>query len=186
MSVLNRIVTMLALILGWLVVVLLAAVPELALEWARLGLDWVEQFLSSLAGLRISWLYPVLRVAVILLATAILVSLLWLELRRKRPPAVKVQLPSGGQAAVTADSVSRRLAWHIDQLADIIAVEPTVMRRGGGVEVHLQVETAPDVDVPMKTEEVMAVTRDVIETQMGLQLRKVKVDLSHAAFPDTL
>ena len=38
----------------------------------------------------------------------------------------------------------------------------------------------------MKTEEVVAVARDVIETQMGLQLNKVKVNIDHAPFKPAL
>lgn len=186
MNAFNRLITVLVIIVLWLAIVLLAAVPQLALSWASAGLAGLESFLAFLDGLQPTWLYPLMRVGVIVLVTVIALALLWLELRRERTPAVRVQLASGGQAAVTADSVARRLAWHVDQLADVISVQPVVKTRGSGVDVHLDLETAPVVDVPMKTEEVMAVTRDVIEQQMGLQLRNLKVEIRHAPFPETL
>jgi len=132
------------------------------------------------------WLYTLLRGATIIVAT--LLGLAWLmqELRRKQTPVVKMRLPSGGEAAVTADSISRRLAWHIDQLADVNSVTPVVRTRGNSVDVDLSLQTAPDVDVPMKTEEVVAVARDVIETQMGLHLNKVKVNIDHAPYRPAL
>lgn len=186
MNVINRIIAVLVVILLWMAVVVLAAVPEQALSWARQGLDWVEVSLFQLAALRPGWLYPLLRGGTIIVATLLALAWLLQELRRKRTSVVKMRLPSGGEAAVTADSISRRLAWHIDQLADVNSVTPVVRTRGGSVDVDLNLQTAPDVDVPMKTEEVVAVARDVIETQMGLQLNKVKVNIDHAPFKSPL
>jgi len=37
--------------------------------------------------------------------------------------------------------------------------------------------------VPMKTEEVMQVTKDVVEGRMGLKLGKVKITIKHAPYP---
>ncbi len=182
----NRIVTVLVLVVLWAVVVLLAAAPEQALTWAQAGLDWVQQSLAALAARQPAWLYPLMRVLVLVLATTVLLMLLWLEVRRRRTPVVRVQMPSGGEAVVTAESVARRLAWHIDQLADVVQVFPEVQARGAGVEVRLTLDTAPDVDVPMKTEEVMALTREIIEQHMGLQLRRIKVELRHTDFPEVV
>jgi hypothetical protein len=186
MNLFNRVVTLMVVLATWLAIVLLAAVPNQWLAWTRAGLDWVEQSLLGLAAMQPSWLYLLLRVGVIGLSTLVLAALLWLELRRRRTPVARVQVPVGGQAAVTADSVARRLAWHIDQLADVISVRPMVQTRGGVLDVHLSLETAPEVDVPMKTEEVMVVAREVIEQQMGLQLRKLQVEIQHAPYPADL
>jgi hypothetical protein len=185
-NVINRIITVLVVIVLWAAIVVLAAVPEQALAWARQGLDWVEVSLFQLAAMQPGWLYPLLRGAAILVVTLLALAWLMQELRRKQTPVVKMRLPSGGEAAVTADSISRRLAWHIDQLADVNSVRPVVRTRGASVDVDLNLQTAPDVDVPMKTEEVVAVARDVIETQMGLQLNKVKVNIDHAPFKPPL
>jgi hypothetical protein len=183
MNIFNRAVTVLVLIVLWAIIVVLAAMPEQALSWAQQGLSWLTQSLAALAALQPAWLYPLLRVLTIVLATVVLIVLLWLEVRRQRTPVVRVQLPSGGEAAVTAESVARRLAWHIDQLADVVQVYPEVQARGSSVDVQLALDTTPDVDVPMKTEEVIALTREIIEQHMGLQLRKVKVELRHTEFP---
>jgi hypothetical protein len=185
-NVINRIITVLVVIVLWAAIVVLAAVPEQALTWARQGLDWIEVSLFQLAAMQPGWLYPLLRGSAILVATLLALAWLMQELRRKQAPVVKMRLPSGGEAAVTADSISRRLAWHIDQLADVNSVTPVVRTRGASVDVDLNLQTAPDVDVPMKTEEVVAVARDVIETQMGLQLNKVKVNIDHAPFKPPL
>jgi hypothetical protein len=39
--------------------------------------------------------------------------------------------------------------------------------------------------VPTKTEEVCQVAREVVEDRMGLKLRKIKVNIRHAPYPDS-
>ncbi len=186
MNVINRMIAVLVAIVLWAVIVVLAAAPEQGLAWARSGLDWVEVSLFQLAAMRPGWLYPLLRGATIIVVTLLALAWLMQELRRKQTPVVKMRLPSGGEAAVTADSISRRLAWHIDQLADVNSVTPAVRTRGNAVDIDLNLQTAPDVDVPMKTEEVIAMAREVIEQQMGLHLNKVRVHIEHAPFKPAL
>lgn len=185
MVVVNRIGAVLVIVLSWFGVVLLAAVPELALGWARQGLDWIELSLARAAALDPSWLYGALRAGVIVSVTLLAWLFLRAELRRKRTPVVKMKTAGGGEAAVTADSIARRLAWHVDQLADVISVTPQVRTRGRAVDIELNLRTSPDVDIPMKTEEVIAVARDVVQTQMGLQVNKVKVNIEHAPYAAT-
>ena len=184
MNALNRLISLISLIFLWVLVVLFAAAPEFTLNLLRSGLDWLENLLTGLASVEPGWLFGLMRVGVILLATLVALGLLWVELRRASAGAIEVQLESGGSAQVTADSVARRLVWHIDQLADVINVYPEVKRRGNGVDVLIGMETSPDIEIPMKTEEVMAVAREVIEDRMGLQLRNLQVEIRHGPFRD--
>jgi hypothetical protein len=109
--------------------------------------------------------------------------LLWLELRKPRKKTIRVQQVAGGEASISVDSIGQRLAYNIDQLPDVIKVSPRITSRTRGVDVELVLETSPDVDVPMKTEEVLQVTREVIEERMGLKLGKVEVKIKHAPYP---
>ncbi len=168
MAFFNRVVTTLVIVLLWVGAILLAAVPDIALAWARQGLDWIEQSLARAAAMDPSWLFGALRAGVIVLATLLALLLLRWEWRGKHTPVVKVRTASGGEASVTADSIARRLAWHVDQLADVISVTPQVRTRGSAVDVQLDLQTSPDVDIPMKTEEVIALTRDVVQNSNGL------------------
>ncbi len=179
----NRIVTIALVIMLYLAVVLVAGAPAQALAWAQGAVDWVGQALDGLEALSPAWIYPIGRVVTLVLATAAQLVFLWLELRRRRVPVVRVQLPSGAEATVTAESVARRLAWHVDQLADVITAAPEVRTRGTSVDILMVLETAPEVDIPLKSEEVMAVTREVVERDMGLQLRQLKVEVRHAPYP---
>lgn len=111
----------------------------------------------------------------------LLLLLLWLEIRPRRPKGVRIRT-SDGSAELDPSSISRRLAWHLDQLADVITVLPTVKSRGDSVDITLEMETAPDIDVAMKTDEVVEVTRDLVEQDMGLKLGKLDVRMRHAPF----
>ena len=83
---------------------------------------------------------------------------------------------------MTTESVEKRLAWHIDQLSDVISVTPVVSAAGRAVNVVVNLETRPEIDVPMKTDEVVGVVREVVTERMGLQLGKVQVDIKHAPY----
>ena len=65
----------------------------------------------------------------------------------------------------------------------MIKVSPHISGRGRGVDIDLLLETSPDIDVPMKTEEVLQVTREVVAERMGLKLGKVQVKIKHAPYP---
>ena len=120
-------------------------------------------------------------VGAILVMGTLLVLELWPGQRR----GVRVRTAEGGSVELDTQSVSRRLEWHLDQLAEIISVVPAVKSKGGSVDIRLEVETAPDVDVPMKTNEVVEVTRDLIEEEMGLKLGKLDVHMRYAPYePD--
>ena len=108
---------------------------------------------------------------------------LWLELRRPRKKTIRAHKMAGGEAHIAVDSIAQRLAYNIDQLPDVVKVSPRITGRTRGVDVDLILETTPDIDVPMKTEEVMQVTREVVEEQMGLKLGKVQVKIKHAPYP---
>jgi hypothetical protein len=111
--------------------------------------------------------------------------LFWLELWAGRRRGVRIRTVEGGSAEVDTTSVGRRLEWHLDQLAEIIRVVPIIRSRGGSVDIKLEIEAAPDVDIPMKTDEVVEVTRDIVEQDMGLKLGKLDVHVRCAPFqPD--
>jgi len=110
-------------------------------------------------------------------------AILWLEVRRPRTRTIKVQKVSGGEAELTTDSIASRLEYNIDQLADVVKVKPTISSGRKGVLVDLELETSPEIEVPMKTEEVQQVTRDIVENRMGLKLDSVRVVIRHAPYP---
>lgn len=182
MNVFNRLVVILLL----LVIIVLAAVVAIVPTWSiRLVVvtfdelhQWMVDFDNAnnlfFLGMRI-----LIGGAVILIA----LLLLWLELRRPRKRTIRAQKLAGGEAHITTDSVEQRLAYNIDQLPDVVRVLPRVEGKARGVDVDLLLETSPEIDVPMKTDEVMQVTREVIVDRMGLKLGTVRVRIKHAPYP---
>ena len=124
------------------------------------------------------------QIAVGLAALLLFGTLLWIELWPKRRRGVRVHTSEGGSVELDTASIARRLVWHLDQLAEVIAVIPEVRARGSAVDIQLEIETAADIDVPMKTDEVIEVTRDIIEQELGLKLGKLDVRMRHAPFDE--
>ncbi len=111
--------------------------------------------------------------------------LLWGELATMRRRGVRIVTAEGGSAELDTNSIGRRLAWHLDQLAEVVTVMPIVRSRGSAVDIKLEIEAAPDVDIPLKTEEVVQVTREVIEQELGLRMGRLDVHMRCAPFePD--
>ncbi len=177
MNTFNRIVMILLLILAIPVLVLVmfaVAFPGPAIAAVQAQLAVLETL--SLTGKAIV-------VAVSALLILLCLVLLWLELRRPGPRVVKLSKVESGEAVLTLNSIEQRLAYNVDQLPDVIKVVPKVVGKGKAVDVVLDLETTADVDVPAKTEEVVQVTREVVEERMGLALRNVKVNIKMAPPP---
>jgi hypothetical protein len=160
---------------------LLGALPFVALTATQQALSWLQTLLRQ--GQEANSLFFVVgQIATVLLMLLIPGLLLWLEIKRPRPRAAQMSLEGTAQAQVTTESVAQRLKWHLGQLADVLSVQPTVRASGRRVNVEIEVETTPEIEVPMKTEEVIAVTREVVEDRMGLCLGKLDVRVRHAPF----
>ena len=67
----------------------------------------------------------------------------------------------------------------------MVKVTPVIKPRRKDIDIELNLETTPDIDVPAKTEEVCQVAREVVEERMGLRLRKIKVNMRHAPYPES-
>jgi hypothetical protein len=182
MNVVNRLV-MIVLIL--IIIVVVAVVAIVPMDSLKLGADFLNWLRAGANDYRdANW--PIFTAGQVIIGGALVLIclfLLWLELRRPRKKTIKVQKVAGGEAHVTIDSISQRLAYNIDQLPDVIKVSPQITSRARGMDIVLVLETTPDIDIPMKTEEVLQVTREVVVERMGLKLGKVQVQIKHAPYP---
>jgi hypothetical protein len=112
------------------------------------------------------------------------ILLLVLELNRPALHGLRVQQVKEGQVDITADAITSRLEHDVLQVADVTRVHPHVVAtRKGLVDLFLELETTPEVNVPQKTQEVIAVARRVMEEQLGLELGKVQVQVDHLRKP---
>ncbi len=180
----NRIVA----ILLWLVLLaalLIGAIAPLQMiAWLQDGLAQLAAWLAGVKAENPTY-FIVGQAAVGIGALLILGTLLFFEVMTVRRRGVRIRTTEGGSAELDTVSVERRLQWHLDQLAEVITIVPAVRARGGSVDVKLEIETAPDIDIPLKTDEVVDVTREIIEQELGLRLGKLDVHIRCAPFePD--
>ncbi len=176
MSILNRIVAA----FFWLLLLVTAAVSAVAPIWV---LARLQNLFASIQSTVEQWQITnptnfMIGQATIGIASLLLFGLLfWLTAMWGQSRGVKIRTTDGGTAELDVNSISRRLEWHLEQVAEINNVVPIVKARGGAVDIRLEVEVAPDVDIPMKTDEVLILTRDVVEETIGLKLGKLDVHL---------
>jgi hypothetical protein len=173
----NRVVMILLILAAFFVVTIGLFVPAESLAVIR---GVADNTLRTLNRIRPEFVLP-FRALLILCAVFIdvlLISLLVLQVRGPARHTLRVQRVGGGEVVVTAESLAERLQYQIDQLADVIGVKARVTPRGGGVDVEVSLQTGADVNVPEKAEQVLQVTRQVVEDKMGLKLaRKPRVNI---------
>lgn len=185
MNAFNRVVVILLILLAAFLAVVLIVVPGLVLSTLVTVFQWANLVVTNYATGPDWPLFAAGRVVVGAVVIVIALVLLWLELRRPRKKIIRAAKTAGGESNISVDSIAQRVAWHIDQLPDVVRVLPRISSRASGVDVDLLLETSPEIDVPMKTEEVMQVTKEVIEERMGLKLSKVTINIKHAPYPES-
>jgi hypothetical protein len=183
MNVFNRVIMILLILILIVLVAVIAIAPLQSLTFTTQLSRWLYQNADSYVNGPDWAIFAAGRVVVGGAVVVVCLILLWLELRRPRKKTIRAQKMAGGEAHITIDSIAQRLAYNIDQLPDVIRVSPRITGRSRGVDIDLLLETSPDIDIPMKTEEVMQVTREVIVERMGLKLGNVQVQIKHAPYP---
>lgn len=183
MSGFNRVVATLLWILLLVVVLALAISPIGTLAQAHL---WLTQGIDALRAWRTSSTtnFFIAQIAVGVGTTILFAMLVWFEIATARRRGVRIYTAEGGSAELETNSIGRRLAWHLDQLAEVVTVVPAVRSRGSAVDIRLEIEAAPDVDIPLKTEEVVQVTREVIEQELGLRMGRLDVHMRTVPFAE--
>jgi hypothetical protein len=181
MSLFNRIVAALLWLTLLIAGLYVAIVPFRAIGQLQIFLaDWQETLLAHQAANQTNFI--VAQVALGLMLALFFGGLFAAEIWTGRRRGVRIRTAEGGMAELDTGSIARHLEWRLDQLAEVITVVPNVKSKGGSVDIRLEIETAPDVDVPMKTDEVVDVTRAIIEQDMGLRLGKLDVRVRYAPF----
>jgi hypothetical protein len=173
MNIFNRVVMVLLLLLALVVSVLFTIIPVRLLNVVKNAITPLAQSVQ-----KTPIVFVLVGIGFILLWFLLLVLELW------RPPrrTVRVEKVSGGQAEMTVDAIAQRVVYRVDQLADVVKVTPRIRAGRSGVDIDLDLETTPDIDVLAKTEEVCAVVKDVIEERMGVRLKGIRVKVRHAPY----
>jgi len=105
------------------------------------------------------------------------IGLLWLEMRVPRRKSVEIANQDGRRVEVSIKSIGQRVQSALSAVPDVQKVKSRVVSRGKKVDVHLDAQVHPAVDLPSKTQELSDVTRDVLQNQIGVMVGRVRVSL---------
>jgi len=123
-------------------------------------------------------------VAICAIVLLVLLVFLWLELRHPQLKTVRISATKSGDAQLGIQSVASSLENRIDELAGVRKAEAQVASHGKDVEVLLNLDTSPSVNVPMLSDQIVELTRNIVETQLGLKIRgKVRINIRHEPYP---
>jgi hypothetical protein len=114
------------------------------------------------------------------------IILLWLEVRRTTRDTIRISKVSGSEAHLSTQAVAQSLIYYVDALPGVVRVRPRLAAESNAVNVRLDVETTPDVDVRTKTEEITRTARGVVEEKLGLKLKRLNIHIHHSTFARNL
>jgi len=183
MNLLNRILIILVILAVMVLVPFVLIFPEQAhraLEYMAgvvlANLDWLYSLTpGAQLGVRLGL------AAVGMLVFCIGLLLLVLEVIRIRRSTVKLK---DGSGELLMNGVAGHLAYHIDLLPEVLRVKPDVKSAGKSVRASLYVETSPGVSVIEKSGEIRQTARQVLEEQLGLQVKgDIKVAIKPVPYP---
>ena len=177
MNIFNRVVMVLLILAKFALVVLLLLFPrDVALI--------IQGAMASTLELLNTGQFFVIFVAICGIVLLVLLILLWLELRHSQLKTVRITAAKSGDAQLGVQSVAQSLENRIDELAGVRKVEAQVASHGKDVEVLLNMDTSPSVNVPMLSDQIVELTRNIVETQLGLKIRgKVRINIRHEPYP---
>jgi hypothetical protein len=116
------------------------------------------------------WARLVMRVIIATIFGLIVVSLLWLELRRPAQKSIQVNKAGGTMIRISTDAVESKLRDAVDNLPGVIGSKVLAQTRGKAIAVQLDVLATKDTDLVAKAEEISGVTHTLIQDQLGLKL----------------
>ncbi len=162
MNVFNRVLIVI-LLLGLIVALVVSAVlPMTVVAWLQaLGRGADELVIAPVVYIRLGVTAVLLVLAVVLLV---------LELRRPQRHSVVVQQAGGSVVEVGVDSIARSLEYYVGQVPGVVKVRPSVASQGKRVQVMLDLELDPMADLRAKSEEVIQLAQELVESKLGLKL----------------
>jgi len=177
MNVFNRIIMVLLIVLGLALVVAILLNPLYSADLVRSNVNYFAE--SILGDQFFMWF-----VGVMAAVSLVLLIILWLELRRPRKKTVRIKTQKGGLARLGVRSVEQSLEYRIDELAGVRKVQPKVISRGKDVEVRIDLDTSPSVNIAVLTDQIVGLCRDIVAGQLGVKIRgKVQVNVKHEPYP---
>lgn len=121
---------------------------------------------------------------VAILVSVFAVLLLYLELMPSGKVRMHLKSIQGATVLMSADAITTQLQYALDPLPGVIRAVPKVSKGSGDtVDVMVDLMTTSDVDIKRKTDEVMDMTRSVLEGGLGLRVGKVQIKIEQMKPP---
>ncbi len=111
-------------------------------------------------------------------ASSILLALLVLagEFSGERQGTVRIPHAGTGQAEIDSDSIATRLRERLSTVDGLVTARPRVQAPTNGVlDVQVEAQARPGMPLPPLAEAISTAVQDVVEAELGVQLRAVKV-----------
>jgi len=177
MNIFNRVLVILHILLLIALLIIAAVVPYTVLSRSLYAVQQAQ------AALQTRWPTSyVLFLAVAVLLVFFLILLLWLEIRPQTSNKVLIRNRDGTQTEVSTASLAESLRRSIDEIQDVFKVKCTVHGKRSGLDILLNLETTPEIDIPSKMQEVSQAARHLVEGKMGLKVANIKVQVKHAPY----
>ncbi|MBI4672984.1 MAG: hypothetical protein HY741_15115 [Chloroflexi bacterium] len=119
-----------------------------------------------------------------LIGAVLSVLLLYMELIPSGKMRMRLKSIQGADVMLSADAITTQLQYALDPLPGVLNVHPKVGKgKDDTVDVMVEMSTTSDVEIKQKTNEVMDVTRTVLEGGLGLRVGKVQIKIDQMKPP---
>ena len=121
---------------------------------------------------------------VAILVAVFTLLLLYIELMPSGKVRMHLKSIQGATVLMSAEAITTQLQYALDPLPGVIRAVPKVSKGSGdAVDVLVDLMTTADVDIKTKTDEVMDMTRSVLEGGLGLRVGKVQIKIEQMRPP---
>jgi len=173
MNAVNRVVIVILLLVAIVLCSTLLVFPVRSLDAVAQWLTTQADSLRQYDRLSFQWFVRVgLGVLFALTLDIIFGLLIYFEVRRTAPKAIRVRQASGGRVTLNTASIADRLKEEVNRLPHVISSQSKVSAKRRGVVVELDAKIAAGVDVPGKADQIVETARQVVEEKMGLKLAR--------------
>lgn len=168
MNVFNRIFTVVGIIVLIVVGAATLISPAIVLAFIQNSANAIH--VSVFAGMT-DWARFGVRVLATVIFVLIMLGLLWLELRRPAQRTIEVGRYTGGTTIhISTDAVESKIRDAVDALSGVIGAKVRATHRNKSVELSMDVLATRETDLVAKAEEIAAITRLIVQDQLGLKL----------------
>jgi hypothetical protein len=168
MNVFNRIFTVVGIVVLIVVGAATLISPATVLAFIQNSANLIR--LNVFAGMT-DWTRFGVRVLAAVIFVLIMLGLLWLELRRPVQRTIEVgRYSSGTTIRISTDAVESKIRDAVDSLGGVIGARVQATHRNKSVDLSMDVLATRDTDLVAKAEEIAAITRLIVQDQLGLKL----------------